>query len=350
MKYTPQTFALLLLAQAPLSHAGLFDALKGGGSPVYTSKLDKLDGNKALALGGFQVTFLLNTKDSAIAKNTNLFGRQASSDYAQVGMNAKLEGVPEALMQQITDAAFADLVSDLEQRGYTVYTQQQLGQSDAWGRLKFKGSPSYAANAMNQGVNLTSMLGGLAKSAMSSDPQQVTFAPTGMGINTSPTGVGAYGNVAKELGAPVVMARYEVNFATFAKDTDFSINYLKSMPNQVGPGMDYEASINLNQAISVTPGASLSFATGKSGINHIPEVKLNAPVVVGGAYGEISDTTSGASKFANALSSTLGAFSGKTSTAAERTITANPVYFEVGALKALDEANNRLVAELPVVN
>jgi len=172
----------------------------------------------------------------------------------------------------------------------------------------------------------------------------ITFAPSSMEmVKASSTMMFPYqyGVASEEVGKPLVSAHYTVHFAWFGGESDVTMNYLTNE-------REMSAETTMGQGIQVIPGAAVVFTLDQGGtFSKSGYVSLKDPVVVAGAYGVNEDTTSGATKAVNALSSTLGFFSGKTTSSKEISVKATPAYYKQGVLRALSEANGRLLKELP---
>ncbi|WP_369985780.1 hypothetical protein [Thalassolituus sp.] len=309
-------------------------ASMGGGtakSRLETHKLDAMDGKKEVYIGSLGVTFV--TEDSSSSKATSPMIRHGASDYAKAHLRAKLSGVPEATMQAITDQVYADLVSKLQAQGYTVRNYADLSKNKRWNKIDKLESP-YLPTGMS------AFRGGLNK-------DWPTYSPTGMDLIYAQkiANTFAIGEVADEIGVPVLAANYTVHFAYFDDDADYKVEYGKGALGQ--DRRTLSASVALGQGIQVTSGSGLYFANeGAGSFADNGYIRLKDPIIVAGAYGENEDTTSGATKAVNAFSSLLGMVSGRSSSTTEITVNAVPEYYQEGALKVLTAANERIVNKL----
>lgn len=308
---------------------------------VSTDDIEKLINKKAVYIGNFGVTFVI--RDSGSSKSQSPMIRHNSGDYAQANLVAKLSGVSDALFQAITDQAYADFVKDLEAQGYQVKNYADLQNNAQFKKITPLTTPHYPSPKSL-----------LAK--MNDTKNLVAFAPSNMALlyDFEDAYLGKLGELAEQLKTPVLSVNYKVHFAYFDKEADYQVNYIESVPlggTSPQKTATLSASVNLGQGIQVVGGSKISIMQDNGGtFNNNSYVSLKDPVVVIGAYGRNEDTTSSGTKAVNALSSALGMFSGKTSSTTEVSIVAEPKYYEFGALKVLDEANNRLVKALPKQN
>lgn len=308
---------------------------------VSTDDVEKLINKKAVYIGNFGVTFVI--RDSSSSKSESPMIRHNSGDYAKANLVAKLSGLSNATFQAITDKAYADFVKDLEAQGYQVKNYADLQNNALFKNISALPTPHYPSpKSLFQKMSDTKNL--------------VAFAPSNMALlyDFEAPYLGKLGELAEQLKTPVLSVNYKVHFAYFDKEADYKVDYIESVPlgsNRPQKTATLSASVSLGQGIQVVSGSKITVMQDNGGtFNKNSSVSLKDPVVVIGAYGRNEDTTSSATKAANALSSALGMFSGKTSSTTEISIVAEPKYYEFGALKVLDEANNRLVKALPKQN
>ncbi len=312
----------------------------GGSSAVSSNNTDSLTKKNEVYIGQFAVTFV--TRDSGSAKSQSPMIRHNGSDYAKSNLVAKLSGVPESTFQAIADKAYQDFVADLEAKGFTVGNANDLKQVPEWGDLDPMDTPYQPSSVMPGFLNK----GSQDKITYKAEPTYLFGVQTQAGqITPLPYQLA---DLSESVGKPVFAVNYTVHFAYFDSDTDYTIDYNDVAINGIErKTTTLSASVTLGQGIQVTSGSIAQFLVGPVGtFSDNGYVQLTDAVIVGGAYGENEDTTSGAQKAANAFSSALGMFSGRSSSTTEISINANPDYYEFGALKALDEANNRIVEQL----
>jgi hypothetical protein len=295
--------------------------------------LENIAGKKEIYIGQFSVTFVTQDKASATSESA-LFS--SDSGYATSILKSELKGVPPQTMQSITDRAYADLRAKLSAQGFTVREQRELTARGDWKKIKTLSTP-YSPSAV----------GGFLKG---DSGKSLTLAPTGLNLfyylvpqQQDPTSVSsvpyALAEFAGSLGSPVVVANYRIHFANLSGETDRTMDYNTD-------NTTYSAEMTLGQAITVMPGSGIGFIQGLTSTFSNPNsyVTLKTPVIIGGAYGQNEDTTSGAQKAANLFSSALGVISGGATNATSITVTADPALYEQGVFAAIDLANEKIVA------
>ena len=331
-------FALLTGCASPGDPSGAEASKRGR---VDSKNTQNIADKKQVYIGDFRVSFILRDSGSSTAKNSMFDRRADKGDYAKSIMKARLTGVPEEVFQQITDQAYDDFRQRLAANGYTVLNRSALEATKAWNKVGKESSPNPPyAKAYDDSASSKVMKGVLGMGNVDA----ITFAPSSMEmVKASSTMMFPYqyGVASEEVGKPLVSAHYTVHFAWFGGDSDVTMNYITG-------DREMSAETTLGQGIQVTPGAAIVFTVDQGGtFSKSGYVSLKDPVVVAGAYGVNEDTTSTGAKAVNALSSTLGFFSGKTSSTKEISIKATPAYYQQGVLRALSEANGRLFKELP---
>ncbi|CAN8142524.1 Lipoprotein [uncultured Thiomicrorhabdus sp.] len=308
---------------------------------VTTDDIDKLVNKKAVYIGNFGVTFVV--QDSSSSKAESPMIRHNSGDYAKAHLVAKLSGVSDNTFQAITDQAYNTFVKDLEEKGYQVKNYADLQTNNLFKTMTKLSTPHFPSH---QGLF----------QKMKGSKNMIAFAPSNMSLiyNFDAPYLGKFGELAEQLKTPVLSVNYKVHFAYFDKDADYKVDYIESVPlgsKSPQKTANLSASVSLGQGIQVVSGSKLIVMQDNGGtFNRNSSVTLKDPVVAIGAYGRNKDTSSDATKAANALSSALGMFSGRSSSTTEISITAEPKYYEFGANKVLNEATNRLVKALPMQN
>ncbi len=337
MKYASALVISIALVLAGCASGG---GAPGAGSKVQVNQPQTLASHKEIYIGDFRVTFLTQDKGSATA-NSPMF-RGSGTDYAKATMRAKLTGVPQEVMQAITDQAFADFQADLRAKGYTVLSNDNLQNLDAWRNVGTTASPNPPFAEANGDTTtqrvMQTLIGGDSE-------RNITFAPSGMSlVSTTMAGLFPhnYAVAAEQSGKALVRAHYKVHFVYLGGETDHRIDYLNNGKQTLS------AEMTLGQGIQILPGAAIEFTVDQGGtFSKSGSVSLIDPVAVGGAYGENLDTTSTATQVANAFSSAVGLLSGGSATSKEISVRANPAHYQTGVLKALDIANQRMINALP---
>ena len=332
------TLALVTACASPGDPTGAEASKRGR---VDSKNTQNIADKKQVYIGDFRVSFILRDKDGTTAKNSMFDRRADKGDYAKSFMSARLTGVSEDVFQQITDQAYEDFRQRLAASGYTVLNRSGLEASKAWNKVSKEESPNPPyAKAFDNSTSSKLMKGVLGVGNVDT----ITFAPSSMEMVKASSAMMfpyQYGVASEEVGKPLVSAHYTVHFAWFGGESDVTMNYLTNE-------REMSAETTMGQGIQVIPGAAVVFTLDQGGtFSKSGYVSLKDPVVVAGAYGVNEDTTSGATKAVNALSSTLGFFSGKSTSSKEISVKATPAYYKQGVLRALSEANGLLLKELP---
>jgi hypothetical protein len=333
---------MLLAMLVALTGCATGGVSSGNATKVKLNAPETLSSNKEVYIGDFRVTFLTQDKSSATARSPMMRGAEAT-DYAKVTLRAKLTGVPQDVMQSITDQAFADFQAELRAKGYTILDPAGLQKLDAWRKLGTTPSPNPPFDVANGETTSQKVM----QTLIGADSERnITFSPSGMSLLS--TGMNNllpynYGLAAEQSGKAIVRAHYKVHFVYFGSETDHRIDYLSD-----GRKQTLTAEMTLGQGIQILSGSAIEFAVDQGGtFSKGGSVSLVDPVAVGGAYGENLDTTSMATKAANVFSSAVGVLSGGSATSKEISVRANPDFYREGVLKALDVANSRMIGAIP---
>ncbi len=296
---------------------------------VVTDNLEKVQGSKEVYLGQFSVTFVTKDKASATSES-GMFSKDRA--YAKAILKSELKGIPQETMQAITEEAYKNFVAKLEADGYVIRSYKELTANKDWEKIDTLETPYQPSS-----------VGSFFKGDKG---KTLTFTPEGMDLlyyKSYPAvpGVPMVYDLAKlagDLDYPVIMADYRVHFANLSGQTDRSMDYNTGERT-------YSAEVSFGQAINVQPSSGISFLRGVSGTfsNKSGYAQLETPVIIGGAYGETEDTTSGAQKAANAFSGLLGMVSGGSSDTTEVTVNADPVIYARGVLQAIDLTNDEVL-------
>lgn len=335
--------AFICLTGCAASDGGSFASTAGKSVRIDSKNEKNIPANKEVYIGDFRVSFVTQDKGSAKAGSPMLDRSSRATEFAQSILVAKLTDVPHETMQAITDEAYADFTAGLQARGYTILDRSGLEQIHDWKDVDTVSSPQDSASA----ATLSNLFN---KATGASEQESITFAPSGMALVKVSNGLPLpykYGASAEQAGKPILRAHYTVHFAYFGTETDYRIDY--AAVDSVGDNTrTISASTSMGQGIQVIPGAAIEITLDGGGtFTKSGYVALKDPVIVGGAYGENADTTSGTTKAVNAFSSALGVLSGGSSSTKEISVRANPAYYKQGVLKALDESNSRLIQALP---
>lgn len=300
--------------------------------PVKISGPANAKGVTTVTVGAFNVGFIFESIDRTAATG-GLMGAFGGTTKAK----SELVGVTPEMMQAITDAAYADFVSQLTAGGYTVQPAADLFGHNALAKTKSQAVPLDVNIALEKGskgkatyfkpTELPSLLmipGDFLGSGMSS-----------MGINMSAGQAGmALNNYARESGVGVIDVVYLIDFS-----------------QQKRPGAFSFGGLQVNSALSVSADYSRMTLITPAGKQAVITVK--APVAVEGEFVEKSDATSGTDKALQSGANVAGGLAavagfgglrfGKTR---KFEFTAKPGNYEEGATKAASLASEMLVARL----
>jgi len=296
---------------------------------VVTDNLEKMDGKKEVYLGQFSVTFVTKDKASATSESS-MFSKDRA--YAQAVLKSELKGVPEETMQAITEEVYSDFLAKLTAQGYTVRNYSELTSNKDWKDIDVLETP-YQPSAVG--------------SFLKRDKgKTLTFTPEGMDLlyyKAYPAVPGVtppydLAKLAGELDYPVLVADYRIHFANLSGQTDRTMDYNTGERT-------YSAEVSFGQAITVQPNSGIAFIKGVSSTfsQKTGYAQLETPVIIGGAFGENEDTTSGAQKAANAFSGLLGMVSGGSTDTTEITVNADPSIYARGVSQAVDLANDEVI-------
>lgn len=299
--------------------------------PLLLENTEVIAGENRVLLGDFRIKFITFDKSSAKSESPMF---SSDSGYAKSTLRAKLVGVSESVMQEITDTAYQDFISQLKNAGYSIENEKTLTSNSLWKDIDTEKGPIKVDSSFK------AWTGGTEESTTLS-PSGKSLLEFSMG-NTMPYNVYA---AADEIGMPIVNVNYTVHFVYFGSETDYKANAHTDIK-----GAEYSAEVSLGQGIQVVPGSNVEFSRGLTSTFSHPNatISIGAPVVVPGAYGSNEDATSGAQKAANVFSSIVGIFSGSSQSATEINITADPAIYAANAKKALIGANKRIADALAV--
>lgn len=318
--------AAIALALLPLAAAPAF----ADDQPVKVSSPQAVKGASTVVIGAFNVGFIFESVD-----NTKATGGMIGAFGGVTNAKSELVGVTPAMMQSITDAAYADFKAQLTARGFTVADPAPMFASEAFARVKPVASP-YEANVQldkkskgKSSYYKPTALPGLVM--MPGDVAPSGFSGMGMAMSSGNTAYGM-GQHARTTGQSVVDVVYLIDFSNTKRPGAFSMGGLK-----LSSGMSVAADFSRLNLVS---------PAGKTAT-----IVLKVPVAVEGDFAEMQDTTKGAGvqKAMNimgglAAAGGLGGLKfGKSKT---YTFAAKPGLYEEGATKAATLANARMVDQL----
>ena len=110
---------------------------KKSGFKTEVSTAKAFAGKTDVVIGSFKVSFITREKSSSKPRGSILSG----PSVARAAAETHLAGVPNEVMQAITDAAFADFKSQLTTQGYTVRPASLLTGNQSFNKAVTKPSP-----------------------------------------------------------------------------------------------------------------------------------------------------------------------------------------------------------------
>lgn len=289
-------------SMAPQASTG-FMGIKSDDIKVDTPKA--FAGKKDVVIGSFKVGFVTYNKASQKAGG-GLLGGMAGRASAKTTLN----GVSDATMQEITDAAYADFTSMLKANGYNVVSRSSITNTSEYKKVAVEKAPQREAESVL---------------AMGSDITY--FAPSGMPLHGKgfafSTPMIAFGSLGEKTGVPVLDVEYIVNFA-----------------NADGYGGSHRntAAVNVGQGISVVSGSRVTAYGGQGGTfsTNIGTVSLGQPVYSTQEFATVAEMTTDGEK----------ALGGATSVSREYAVNADPGKYEAISKSVLNQANKKLVGTM----
>ncbi len=300
--------------------------------PVKISGPSNAKGVTTVAIGAFNVGFIFESIDQT-QKTGGLMGAFGGTTKAK----SELLGVTPAMMQAITDAAYADFVKQLEGRGYAVQPPTNLFGHAALAKTKAREAPLDINIALEKGSK-----GKATYYKPSALPSQLMipgdFTGSGMssmGINMAAGQAGmALANYAKQAGVGVVDVVYLIDFS-----------------DQKRPGFFSFKGLEVNSGLSVAADYSRMTLIAPNGKHMVIAVK--APVGVEGDFIERSDASTGTEKAVQSTANVAGGLAAAAGIGLPRfgktrkfQFAAKPGNYEEGAAKAASLANELLTGRL----
>ena len=324
-KKSALSVAALALAAAPI-HAPAKEA-----EAVKVQSKGAFKGASRIAIAAFNVGFIFESTDQT-KKTGGMLGAFGGTTKAK----SELVGVTPAMMQQITDQAYADFVVQMKAKGIAVLTPTEVFADPNFAKVKTRPGPTE--------INIQLEKGSKGKANFyrpSVLPAQVMigtdFAGSGLGSIGLSMSAGQNGTLlgvyAKAANVPVVDVTYLIDFSQQQRPGAFS----------------FAGGIKVNANLGIVPTYSKLTVIGVTGQQDM--LTLGQPISVDGDFIEVADASSGADKTlqsaANIGSAVLGlgpaGMFGKTR---KFTFTAKPGNYEAGAVKAASFANERLIGQL----
>lgn len=302
-------------------------AQKSGFMGLSTTANVTVDGPKAftgqnkVVIGSFHVAFI-DSKKEAEKAGTGFGGRSSAK--------LELQGVTPEVRQAITDAAYADLLAQLQAAGYEVADRSVLLNSPEFSKTKKENSPfvkeaSFFGSANNMNYVAPRAIGDVrffnGENGLSG----------GLGFSNPAAGASMFADKNK---LPVIAVAYTIDFA--AKDGS-------------GGRWASTSSLEVGQALTVIPGSGINFIGGQGGTfsTAIGSLKLGQPITSPDKYGEVVMTTSGAMKSLEVATNVLGVMMGAgTNQSRDFVIKADPAKYRDGSIAILKQANSDLLGKM----
>ena len=328
MNKTLQAWAVGAAMATMLAHP--VAALADDAAPLKISSEASIKGTQTVVVGAFNVGFIFSSID-----NTKTTGGMIGAFGGTTKAKSELVGVTPAMMQAITDAAYADFQAQLAARGFTVADAAGMFAHADFARVKMMQAPYEASIQLDKKSNGKATY--FKPSALPGQfmlPGDITASGmSGIGLNMS-MGTNQYGvtQYSKAAGQSVIDVVYLIDFSDVKRPGAFS----------------FGGGLNVNSGMSVVDDYSKLNLVNTAG--KTATIIFKEPVAVEGDFAAMEDTTKGGGvqKAANILGGLAAAKGfgglkfGKTKTF---TFTAKPDY-EQGAIKAATLANTRLVEQL----
>lgn len=295
------------------------------------SSAEAIKGTQTVTIGAFNVGFIFQSID-----NTKATGGMIGAFGGTTRAKSELVGVTPAMMQAVTDAAYADFKAQLEGKGFTVVDPTVMFASSGFAKVKQMPAP-YEAN-----VQLDKKSNG----------KSVYYKPSALpGIVLLPGDITSSGM--SGIGAAMSAGTNQYAISQYAKGAGqavIDVVYLIDFSDAKRPGaFSFGGGITVTSGMSVVDDYSKLNLLAPSG--KIATITLKQPVAVEGDFAAMQDATKdgGVQKAANIAGGLLaaGGFGGmKFGKSKTFTFTAKPGVYEQGAIKAATLANSRFVEQL----
>ena len=289
-------------------------------------------GASRIAIAGFNVGFILESTDQT-KKTGGMIGAFGGATKAK----SRLVGVTPAMMQQITDAAYADFTAQMAALGVSVMEPAAVFGDANFAKVKTRPGPI--------DINIELEKGSKGKATFykpTALPAQVMLASDFAG-----SGLGSLG-LSMSAGQN---AYHLANYAKLAAVPVVDVTYLIDFSQQQRPGAFSFSGIKVNANLGIVPTYSKLTVMGPNGQQDM--LTLGQPVSVDGDFIVASDASSGADKTlqsaANVAAGLFGPAGMMFGKSRKFDFTAKPGNYEIGATKVTTLANERLIAQLIVM-
>ena len=306
--------------------------------PVKLSGQEAAKGVTTVAIGAFNVGFIFKSVDQTKAVG-GFMGLAEGTTRAE----SSLVGVSPAVMQQITDAAYADFVTQLRAKGYAV-------QDPA---VTFAGGAADKMHPQKAPLDIKIQL------EKKSNGKATFFKPTVLPAMLIMAG-DFTGSGMSSIGLSMAAGQTSYALTQYAKTSGMAVidvTYLIDFSDQKRPGSFSMGSLKINSGISVASNYSRVSMIAPSGKTAV--IKLNQPIPVEGDFATMRDTTSGSAKAVETAGHVAGGIGrlmggklgglgmfGRGGNTRKIEFDAKPENYAAGATKAASLANIQMVATL----
>ena len=283
-------------------------------------------GVQRVSIASFKVSFVHGKIEASHAGG----GLTHRGGNAAAGL--KLTGVSEAVMQELTDAAYTDFVQRLTQAGYHVIDRAELKAQPDFAKVKSETSPQRKS---------ASLFGDKTEIA--------TFAPSSHGdmywFESESEKSGGFGFANATTAA---MAQYGKTGIKV-----LSVNYVIDFAGGSGYGGRFarRARVEVGQALTLAPdgGVTILGGEGRSISGHSSWIRFGQPLHADEPFGNMVQTTSNTAKGVETALNVLGAFAGygtSTRTRRDFEVQADPKRYQDLSGKLLTQANDKLITRM----
>lgn len=293
----------------PISGEAIFAPVKR-----VRGKASSLTAKPRIAVAGYNIAAIVQSR--AVASTSGGFTRNS----ARTSMTMRLAGVDDALLQEIADAAYADLVTQFAAAGIDIVPLSEISAAEGAAKL-FAGEPAFNGDLKRGNGDGKVRVAGVSATGATSYSALGRTTFNGNAI-AKPSGA---------LDAIMVFPNLCLGFA----ETSGSGNRMFASKAHV----EGEAEFMIDEASK----AEIAYSSGRF-LDGWATLQLKENVSAPEQFATVAKTGSRNNALAVGLSSALGSNMGSSSSS-EYTVTADPERYRALALKAAKGFNASLVAE-----
>lgn len=304
-------------------------AMSKQSEPVKVTSAANIKGTQRVTIGQFTIGFLIERKDSTKAGG----GLMGSGFGGRSTVRSTLAGYTQAELQEIVDAAYGDLVTQLTAAGFEVADRSPLDSHPAMARAQGEPGPKEMTTITGRDDKAKVLFIAASQTAplrlMPGDVAASGFGAMGLIMSGSQAALG-FSNYAKDTGTRVVNVVYYLDFAK---------------------SEEYGGWFRNSSAVNVEGGLAMMETQSKLSIigpnNKTGSLALAEPVAIGGNFFRKADSMGSGEKVSNALGNAIGLLGGVgTNSSKKFTFTPEPGAYSAGARQLATEANQVLVSKL----